>query len=423
MSGKRTLSLSAYKKSKALAVAPAKKERRLGFGESVSTREARAQELQLETRVIKHLDELLKKCGKDPGSAKAISNWLCAEGLEGHAKKGLSRILCYAKVWSRTLRAEGVAPKEKGADKAEAQARVAFAACVCAVSAVDSLSYRFAEARDGESELVKMAGEVLTGMMEAMVGAGAKPRARGLHPSEHVQLSGMVESWRKRGAIPSSSLQAIEKQLSALEPGKSNSVPSDGKNASESTSRGKNGKKRAAWAQAPAAAAAHSGGGGGSPGTTPSPSASSGRLSPPPRPSSGDHAVASPQTDVERSAGVEAALKGLLHGVALAGGWWAQAFEGSGPFPQGPEGCWSLQYQRTNEDPGHRQKRIGGPPGFNGDFRGEATGSSGGLGNFRTEAVDGFDSDGAPSTPSTVPSEASPSPERLSPVPSVKTEG
>lgn len=40
MSGKRTLSLSAYKKNKeALAVAPAKKERRLGFGESVSTRE------------------------------------------------------------------------------------------------------------------------------------------------------------------------------------------------------------------------------------------------------------------------------------------------------------------------------------------------------------------------------------------------
>lgn len=40
MSGKRTLSLSAYKKSKeALAVAPAK---RLGFGESVSTREVRA---------------------------------------------------------------------------------------------------------------------------------------------------------------------------------------------------------------------------------------------------------------------------------------------------------------------------------------------------------------------------------------------
>lgn len=40
MSGKRTLSLSAYKKSKeALAVAPAK---RLGFGESVSTREVGA---------------------------------------------------------------------------------------------------------------------------------------------------------------------------------------------------------------------------------------------------------------------------------------------------------------------------------------------------------------------------------------------
>lgn len=46
MSGKRTLSLSAYKKSKqALAVAPAKKERRLGFGESVSTREVRLNSL------------------------------------------------------------------------------------------------------------------------------------------------------------------------------------------------------------------------------------------------------------------------------------------------------------------------------------------------------------------------------------------
>lgn len=42
MSGRRTLSLSAYKKNKeALAVAPAKRERRLGFGESVSTREVR----------------------------------------------------------------------------------------------------------------------------------------------------------------------------------------------------------------------------------------------------------------------------------------------------------------------------------------------------------------------------------------------
>lgn len=55
--------------------------------------QARAQELQLETRVIKHLDELLKKCGRGSGASKAISNWLCAEGLEGHAKKGLSRIL------------------------------------------------------------------------------------------------------------------------------------------------------------------------------------------------------------------------------------------------------------------------------------------------------------------------------------------
>ncbi|CAM9303729.1 unnamed protein product, partial [Scytosiphon promiscuus] len=278
MSGKRTLSLSAYKKSKqALAVAPVKKERRLGFGESVSTREARAQELQLETRVIKHLDGLLKRCGNDPACAKAISNWLCAEGLEGHAKKGLSRILCHVRVWSRALRAEGVAPRKEGADKAEAKARAAFAACVCAINAVNSLTYRFAEtkARDGESELVKTAGEVLTGMTEAMVGAGAGPRARGLHPSEHAQLSGMVESWRKRGAISPPSLQAIEKQLSALEP--SGSVSSGDKKSSASTSRRKATHKRAAWVQTPAAAAAHEqdDGGGGSPGATPSASARS----------------------------------------------------------------------------------------------------------------------------------------------------
>lgn len=46
MSGKR-ISLSAYKKNKALAVAPKKKERRLGFGESVSTREVTTQKYDL----------------------------------------------------------------------------------------------------------------------------------------------------------------------------------------------------------------------------------------------------------------------------------------------------------------------------------------------------------------------------------------
>lgn len=55
--------------------------------------QARAQELQLENQVLGRLDELLRRCGKDPGSAQAISNWLCAEGIEGHAKKGLARIL------------------------------------------------------------------------------------------------------------------------------------------------------------------------------------------------------------------------------------------------------------------------------------------------------------------------------------------
>ena len=51
------------------------------------------------------------------------------------------------KVWSRTLRSEGVTPKETEEDAAEARARAAFGACVSAINAVDSLSYRFAEVR------------------------------------------------------------------------------------------------------------------------------------------------------------------------------------------------------------------------------------------------------------------------------------
>lgn len=42
-----------------------------------------------------------------------------------------------------------MAPKDK--DKAEVKARAAFGACVCAINAVDSLSYRFAEVSVGEA--------------------------------------------------------------------------------------------------------------------------------------------------------------------------------------------------------------------------------------------------------------------------------
>ncbi|CAN0533270.1 unnamed protein product, partial [Ectocarpus sp. 12 AP-2014] len=427
MSGKR-ISLSAYKKNKALAVTPKKKERRLGFGESVSTREARAHELQLETQVIGRLDSLLKRCGRDPGSDQAISNWLCAEGLEGHAKKGLSRILCYVRVWSRTLRAEGVSPQDKDKDKAEVKARAAFGACVCAINAVDSLSYRFAEKKktpDGENELVKTAGEVLAGMMEAVVGAGSKPRRRGLHPTEHAQLSRMVDAWLQRGSVPSPSLESIVKQLLALDPG-GDAVVSPDRNGARA-GKGKISKRRAAWVRVPAAAAiGDSSEGKQSPGDV-------ARLSPPRHPSSGgaggpaaSAAGAAPQTEAERHASLESALTDVLaRNVAVPGAWWAQAFQGGGPFPQGPEGCWSLQYQRANEDPGHRRNQVTGLIGANGDRR-LGAGSGVDLGSVKTEAAgaDGLDSDGgAPSTPSTVPSEASPSPERVSPVPEAKTEG
>lgn len=58
------------------------------------------------------------------------------------------RLSSHVKVWSRTLRSEGATPKkEAGEDAAEVRARAAFGACVSAINAVDSLSYRFAEVR------------------------------------------------------------------------------------------------------------------------------------------------------------------------------------------------------------------------------------------------------------------------------------
>lgn len=45
-----------------------------------------------------------------------------------------------------------MAPKDR--DKAEVQARAAFGACVCAINAVDSLSYRFAEVSEGEAGIM-----------------------------------------------------------------------------------------------------------------------------------------------------------------------------------------------------------------------------------------------------------------------------
>lgn len=283
---------------------------------------------------------------------------------------------------------------------------------------------------------MKAAGEVLVGMTEAMLSTGAKPRARGLHPTEHAQLSKMVESWRKRGALPSPSLEGIGKQLLALKAsGNAGAADGNGSSSSSTTSRSsaartRNKNKRAAWVRAPAAAVPGPSADG-SPSATKSRSMSVGRLSPM-RPSSSDvgtgssrPAVAPPQTEAERGASLEAALKELLARNVGTGGWWAEAFQGSGPFPQGPEGCWSLQFQRSNEDPGLRQKQVRGLVGVNGDhYRGESASGGVDLGSVKPEAAatDGMDSDGAPSTPSTVPSEASPSPERVSPVPAVKPE-
>ena len=52
----------------------------------------------------------------------------------------------YVKVWSAALRVEDMPQEEHDKDMAEIKARAAFGACVCAINAVNSMLYRFAEA-------------------------------------------------------------------------------------------------------------------------------------------------------------------------------------------------------------------------------------------------------------------------------------
>lgn len=83
----------------------------------------------------------------------------------------------HVKVWSRTLRSEGVTPKKNDVDTAEANARAAFGACVTTINAVDSLSYRFAEVR-GEACALSAA------LRNGYVGANVPRGLFELRPSE-----------------------------------------------------------------------------------------------------------------------------------------------------------------------------------------------------------------------------------------------
>lgn len=271
--------------------------------------------------------------------------------------------------------------------------------------------------RDPRAELIKAASESLPGMLEAMVGVGEKPRARGLHPTEHNQLSAMISSWRERGVLPPSPLYDLDQRLAAL------------KLSAADATAAKTGKKRAAWIVAPTAPKPD---GSTTIGVGLSPQGSAGRGADP----------SGPRTDDDRKASLDAALKELFaRNVKTPGGWWGSAFEGRGPFREGPEGHWSLHLLRARDNTQQRLKQGRGLLGVNGDHGGGgggagvagdtasvqgawAAGTKGpagaarGLGDNGVKMeVDEADSDGTPSTPSTVPSEASPSSMRDSPVP------
>ena len=265
----------------------------------------------------------------------------------------------------------------------------------------------------------------LNGMMQAMVGAGNRPRKRGLHPVEHTQLSAILASWRARGVLPPSPLEDLEKGLETLKPPP---LPAAG-HADEEAAGDVKRRKRAAWVVVP-------------------PSSNAG----------GPHAVASvttgrgldssssgPPTDDDRKASMEASLKELLaHNAKNADEWWGCTFQGRGPFREGPEGHWSMPLLKLRDRTPEQRKQGKDLLGVNGDhggssgnpaWRGGAVPADastkpsgkpdevtdpvgfGGAGDNGVKLEDKDMDDGTPSSPSTVPSEASPSPEHASPAP------
>lgn len=268
---------------------------------------------------------------------------------------------------------------------------------------------------------MKSARDVLQGMMQAMVGAGNGPRSRGLHPVEIVQLSALLASWYSHDVLPPSSLQDLEQRLKAL---KHPSAAPTGGDSAESA------KKHVAWIVIP-----------------PPPNKCSSReaaqvgLSPA-EPSAAS-ALSSPRAVDDQKASMGASLEELLaQNSKNAGEWWGSSFEGRGPFREGPEGHWSLHFRRVQDNAHLRRQKGRGILGMNGNDGGTTQdenwragvavsgaqpttlGSQAGEGKVSTglrdlgdNSVKLDDEDGCLSTPSTVPSEAVPSPERQSPSP------
>lgn len=278
------------------------------------------------------------------------------------------------------------------------------------------------KAREAHQEFMKSASDVLQGMMQAMVGAGNGPRSRGLHPVEHAQLSALLASWYSHGVLPPSSLQDLEHRLEALKI--SPSAASAGEDSAGSA------KRHVAWIAIP-----------------PPPNDGSPReaaqvgLSP--TDPSAASASSSPRADDDQKASMGASLEELLaQNSKNADEWWGSSFEGRGPFREGPEGHWSLHFRRVQDNAQLRRQKGRGLLGMNGNdggtaqddtwragvavsgahpttlgFQAEEGKVSTGLRDPEDNGVKLYDEDGSLSTPSTVPSEAFPSPERPSPTP------
>lgn len=268
---------------------------------------------------------------------------------------------------------------------------------------------------------MKSASNVLQGMMQAMVGAGNGPRSRGLHPVEIAQLSALLASWYSHGVLPPSSLQDLEQRLEALK--HPSAAPTGGDSAGS-------GKKHVAWIVIPP------------PSNKCSPREAAQVGLSPAEPSAAS-ASSSPRADDDQKASMGSSLEELLaQNSKNAGEWWGSLFEGRGPFREGPEGHWSLHFRRVQDNAHLRRQKGRGILGINGNdggttqdetwragvavsgaqpttlgFQASEDKVSTGLRDLGDNGVKLDDEDAGLSTPSTVPSEAVPSPERQSPAP------
>ncbi|CAM9751747.1 unnamed protein product, partial [Discosporangium mesarthrocarpum] len=239
----RFLTLKDYKANRALASRDAP-ERLPVFGGSVADPQ-RGDDVRKMLALAK-LETLLTSSSNTLSTSNsvnsaAVGDWLLVEGVDGLARQGLQRMLCYVKAWCRVLRAEGVAKEAQGTDSMEGKARNAFSTCMDVLSGVNEVIKRFYAPRKEEKripeQIIKTISEALPRFITAMAGQGDCPRMRSLHWMERNQLRSLVLFWRNCGVLRLHMSDSLGLVLGGLQPEQMPPL-SSGKGASLSSGSG-----------------------------------------------------------------------------------------------------------------------------------------------------------------------------------------